>query len=264
MRMNLITNIGIQFFTYDPSPRAIRLLHALSEFATDSNKLKAVWQEHDGHRTTRTIGALLQDENNTIRLNDCYIQSFTKHLSPELIASGVHEATAHLNISPDCEVWAHSSEPTSSGQPGIRRVLSGVRNLERCAGYHKPEIIPSVVQLTLRSSPRIVHEVLELYQRIVTGAWARISCAETLGTLDCGGEWLFFPTSGLNPNVKPIEVFLSSAGGELTRSDWPRWRADHNVSLEPRHAGSADALPQWDIHSLEPRKPLDGACPTSP
>lgn len=262
--MSLVTNIGIQFFTYDSSPRAICLLQALSEFATDSDKLKAAWQEHDGRRTTRSLASLLQSEGAKIRLNECYIQSFTKNLSPSMIASGIHDATAHLHISPDCEVWAHSSRPTLSDQPSIRRILRSIRNVEHCVGSHKPEIVPSVLQLTFRSRPRTVPQLLEMYQQVVSRAWSRIAAIETLGTVDCGGEWLFFPTSGFNPAITPIEVFLSAAGGKIQRSDWLHWRTSHNVSLEPRPGASGGSPPQWNIHSLEPRVALDASCGNHP
>lgn len=253
-RMDLITNIGIQLFTYDKSRSALSLFSALAEFSDESDKMKVVWKNHDGSKATRTVGRLVSDESAWVRLNDCYIQSPTKHLCVSLKHLGIREITVHVNFSPDCHVWAHSSKPTPSRRPGIRAVLSGVCNLERVTAYNKPEIVPSVLEITLRCKSRPIPEVLNPCRELLCRAWSRVACSDTFGTLDFGGEWLFFPTSGFNPNANTVEVFSSSVSAILTRRQWHRWRERHNVSCEPREDAGSVGGSITLVHSLEPRK----------
>lgn len=269
-------NVTVQLFTYDQTSKALTLLKALAFIAHDV-KLKAVWTDHAGTRRRASISSLSESREektlkNTIRpslhrrvttatrpkqlepadtitLNECYVANLGKSLAPGLTAAGFCDGLAHFNISPDCSCWAHSAGTKPNHELQKRSIISSVVNLERCAEYRKPAILPTVMQVTLRYEGEAA-ALVPCIREVATRMWLNVHSVVAFGAIDFGGEWLFFPNSGYNPNVSEVDVFSNSAGGKITEAGWDRWKTRHNLSLEPS-PGIAEQ-PLIYEHSLEP------------
>ena len=124
--------------------------------------------------------------------------------------------------------------------------------LERAAVIRKPKIMPSVLKITLRCAPCSIENMVKPICDIVKSSWPRIGCAEKYGTVDFGGDWLFFPANGYNPNVSGINAYEDYVEAQ---AGWPKWRERHNVTFESEDNRKHDAPPRMIIHSLEPKRP---------
>ena len=199
----------MQLFTYDKGWNAVNLLRALEAIFEDAGKLRVVWTEHDATRRTCTVLKILSARLNGIRFNDCYVQSPVKRLSPALKAIEVFEVIVHLNLSPDCCVWAQSADQMLDGKTPVRKVISGVLSLERSAKYRKPEVMASALEITLMCNSNNLTKLITIVCDLITTIWSRIECSDKFGTVDVGGEWLFFPRTGYNPNLSKLFAYYS-------------------------------------------------------
>lgn len=251
------------------------LLNSLAELVEEPGSLKIVWTEHDGRKRTMRLDAFLKavgaveegtanrlrttvdrqfremhPESFELKLNDCYVASLGKFLRSK---NQIHDATAHLSLSPNSMLWACSLRNGSpdSRKPVKRQVISRVVNLERCLSYHKGSVVPTVLELTLSVAPISSEEAVELGCAMATRMWSKVACSPKLGLIDIGHKWLFFPSTGYNPNNLSVAVFDPSAGGLLPLAEWKNWQRKHNVSIEETSRG----LPRIVVHTKVARSP---------
>src|SRR6266568_5889051 len=113
------TNIAIQLFSYDLTPRVLQLLRVLEVFGNDARKLRIVWYEHDGARRTIALGALLNANEDSLKLNNFYMQTPASRLRSELTAIGVHEWDVCFELSPNSVFWAGFRTQLRKGKLGL-------------------------------------------------------------------------------------------------------------------------------------------------
>jgi hypothetical protein len=249
-----VSNIGIQLFTYDASRRCLQVLRLLEPFITDFEKARATWLDHDGSRKSAPVARFFSAPSCESRLflNECQIQIPKGRYRTVLGEIAVQKLKVHLSVSPNSEVWLKSADTIASGRPVVRKVISGVVSLEKAALYRSPDPMPSSLEMTLYCAPTDVCNLLETLCDTVKKVWSQIDCTDKFGTMDFGGEWLFFPTSGYNPNVSNIYAYYCNDA----RTDWPRWRELHNVSFESITELDSGTMPQALIHSFSAREPV--------
>jgi len=244
-----VTNIGIQVFTFDATERALQLLRVLELFAIDAPSLRVVWQDRDGTNQRRPLKRVVSGQEPDLKLNECSIQIPARQFRSGLKGIGVLKTTAHLDISPDCQSWAHSTTRRTHGTPAIRRAFTWAAGLERSAAFRKPVVMPTVLAVTLVLAPGTIKSMVQPVCQMVNSTWLNIKCGQIFGAIDFGDEWLFFPNSGYNPNVSELFAFL----GEEASICWPAWRQTHNISFEK--SASEEAPADLTVHSLHERRP---------
>lgn len=252
--MNTITNIGIQLFTYECSSNILGLLHATKELLSEPLTQRYVWSDLDGSRKSAALHRILANPSN-YKFNEGYAQKAKLH--PELQAFGLNcDLLVHLNISPDSDAWHATNSQPASGKPVNRLLVRNLSSYEKCARNHKPEIMPTVLEITLTCKPirpeLISKPMVDLLKRM----WAHISELECYATADFGGWWLNFPHNMGNSSTYMIEIFNASHGKLITRRDWGEWRERHNISLETCADKSGIRYPNLVVHSNEPRLSL--------
>ncbi len=252
--MKSVTNIGIQLFTYHKSWRVVSLLHAVEILLGNSGTTRLAWQDTDGARKSISLAKLLLSGDSATRFNACYARSSVPR--PELRRIGINGVMVHLSVSPDCSLWLLAATSPKSGKAPNRMIRKNLEIAERCAAFLKPEIVPSVLEITLSCHPNSAESLARPVCSLTSRLCASIDKCECFGAIDFGGDWLFFPTTGMNPNAKTIEVYNNSLGGELPRSKWSEWKLRHNATLESSKTRDERPNPLVTVHSLEPRRPF--------
>lgn len=242
-------NVAIQLFSFDLTRKALNQISFLEAILKDSRRARFVWFEHDGQKRTASVESIL--ENTAIRLNECYAQVSVRQVKAELVALGLKEITIHLSISPNGAIWDATTQLTPSGKPTVRKFVSYAQSLERAAAFRKKDLMPTVLEITLGFASDDVETLAKDIFDLIERSWSRIGCAYRFGTVDLGGEWLFFPKSGYNPNIADIHVFYSPEA----YSSWQTWREMHNISFSCENPSESNGMPKGIIHILELRQP---------
>ena len=240
-------NVALQLFTFDQTRRSLELLRLLDSILVDSGKARFVWNEHNGSRKTIALDRLLIGGEEGPTFNEAYVQASPLNVRSELARIHTRELTVHLSISPHSCVWARSTDSLAGGKPGLKKMLSYIRSLERAARFREPELMPTVLEITFKCDSEDSSDLINGMCETVKRAWPQVNCVETFGTIDCGGEWLFFPKSGYNPNTANIHAFFSVEA----RTAWPAWRLVHNASFASQIEARS---PLILLHSLDQRR----------
>jgi hypothetical protein len=253
----MITNVGVQIFTFDQTDRALSLLRFLGVFVNDFSSLGLAWVDHAGTRRKASLRKLMQDasrlpnESELPRapfcLNEGYIPVSKSLIRDELIKIGVEEEMVHLNISPSSRLWAQSLESIASGVPTVRRVLRNVQSVEKAAKFRGEDIMPTALEVTLKCCPSQLEGVADVVFHCVRSFESRLVEVECFGAIDFGDAQLFFPKSGYNPNVS--EIYAYDCPG--LRSQWQSWRKQHDASFESK--GATGISPSLVVHGLSPQ-----------
>lgn len=269
-----MTNIAFQFLTYDKTRSVVRLLHSLEAFTSEAQKLRLVWFDLKAKRKTAALGKILSSvESSPVAtaarslpiqtpnadpdhgptrvpmLNEGYVQLSPSNIHPELIKMGCKEVIAHLSVSPSSTIWLHSSTADMHREGSERRILRSVQTLEKCAAFRQPDEFPTVLEITLRCSQNLLEAVPRHAVALVERSWRRMGTLERCGDVDFGGEWLFFPKSGYNPNISALHEYYREGG----RDGWESSRNRHNITVVS--LVGASSAPAITVHSSEPRRP---------
>jgi hypothetical protein len=236
-------NLTVQIFTFDRSVDALTLFRFLLPLFKVPREAKLAFGCHDGRRRTAAIDSVSEGE--CIVLNEGYvrfgIENRMKH--SRIIQRG--DLTIHLSVSPSSILWASPALTT----PDTQKVVRLSRSIERAAAFRKEDPVPTVLELTFTAMEETGGRLIDRAIAFLAEGWPRVRCETKFALIDLGGEWLFFPKSGFNPNVTSLSAYYTLN----LFSDWQRVRKLHNASISDLNGTSLDVC----VHSEHPHRSPD-------
>jgi hypothetical protein len=241
-----MVNVAIQFFSFERSRKVLELIRSVDPLVADLPRRKFMFQSLDGVRRSISVSKLIDSQENEVRFNEGYLQTPIDGIRNGAPLKGIQEIIVHLSVSPTCELWQRPSEV--AGTPAATHVIArNVASVERAAKNRFPRLMPTVLELTLKTNRADIPAVLKECSEIVGLAWPSVQCSDKTAVIDVGGEWLFFPKSGYNPNVSDLHLYFLVD----TFESWPEARTRHNVSFASDSDGE-HAVPT--VHDTAPRR----------
>jgi hypothetical protein len=234
-----MANVTAQLFSFSESVEVLRLFGLFLPVFKKSPLL--VFPDHLGRQKTVSIRNLLDERFEPISLNEGYLRG-------RFFENGgireIRDIIVHFSVSPKNALWA-SPQLHYRGNFQSAPIVRYAQSLERAANLRRADPFPTVVEATFRSARLDVKEFLREVQDYCLKHWTSIQVPDKYAAIDVGGDWLFFPKSGFNPNASGLGIFFQP--GLL--ANWHHERERHNISITQ---SSVQSHPEVIFHRQSP------------